>query len=58
MNEIIEKLKERLAEKEAWLKEDDPSMREDWVDGYRHAVGEEIEFLQECISVLEDKENF
>jgi len=52
MNEIIEKLKERLIAKEKWLKTDNPSLREDWVDGYRFAVREEIEFLQKCISVL------
>ena len=56
MNEIIERLKERLAKQEAWLKEDDPTLREDYVDGYRMAVGEEIVFLQECLSILENYE--
>ncbi len=54
MSKIINKLKERLVKKEEWIAYDDPALREDYVDGYRTAVEEEILFLKECLSILEE----
>jgi len=62
MNEIIEKLKERLAEREEWIIEDNThgpynDLEPDgYINGYRCSVEEEILFLKACLSVLKDSE--